>query len=72
MAYPFPFLAAGFLAAAGFFAAGFAAAFGAASFLGAGAGATLALVTGKKDIKLGAETPLKFELAEPVTINVKG
>jgi len=40
--------------------------------IGAGAGATVALVTGKKDIKLRAETPLKFELAEPVTINVKG
>jgi len=40
--------------------------------VGAGAGATVALVTGKKDIKLRAETPLKFELAEPMTINVKG
>ena len=40
--------------------------------VGAGAGATIALVTGKKDVKLRAETPLKFELAEPVTINVKG
>jgi len=40
--------------------------------VGAGAGATVALVTGKKDIKLRAETPLKFELAEPLTINVKG
>ena len=40
--------------------------------VGAGAGATVALVTGKKDIELRAETPLKFELAEPVTINVKG
>ena len=40
--------------------------------VGAGAGATVAIVTGKKDIKLRAETPLKFELAEPVTINVKG
>ena len=39
--------------------------------VGAGAGATVALVTGKKDIKLRAETPLKFELAQPVTINVK-
>jgi len=29
-------------------------------------------VTGKKDIKLRAETPLRFELAQPVTINVKG
>jgi len=40
--------------------------------VGAGAGATVALVTGKRDIKLRPETPLKFELAEPVTINVKG
>lgn len=40
--------------------------------VGAGAGTTVALMTGKKDIKLRAETPLKFELAEPVTINVKG
>ncbi len=40
--------------------------------IGAGAGTTVALLTGKKDIKLRAETPLKFELAEPVTINVKG
>jgi hypothetical protein len=40
--------------------------------VGAGAGTTVALLTGKKDIKLAAETPLKFELAEPVTINVKG
>ncbi|SRR5260370_58724 len=39
--------------------------------VGAGAGVTVALVTGKKDIKLRAETPLKFELAQPVTINVK-
>ena len=40
--------------------------------VGAGAGMTVALVTGKKDIKLRAETPLRFELANPVTINVKG
>jgi hypothetical protein len=40
--------------------------------VGAGAGMTVALVTGKKDIKLSAETPLRFELANPVTINVKG
>ena len=40
--------------------------------IGAGAGTTVALLTGKKDIKLRAETPLKFELAEPVTIKVKG
>ncbi|HYL09192.1 MAG TPA: hypothetical protein VEU31_00520, partial [Candidatus Acidoferrales bacterium] len=40
--------------------------------VGAGAGTTVALLTGKKDIKLRPETPVKFELAEPVTINVKG
>ena len=40
--------------------------------IGLGAGTTAALLTGKKDIKLRAETPLKFELAEPVTINLKG
>ncbi len=40
--------------------------------IGLGAGATAELLTGKKDIKLRAETPLKFELAEPVTINLKG
>ena len=40
--------------------------------VGAGAGTTVALLTGKKDIRLGAETPVKFELAEPVTINVHG
>ncbi|PYU68979.1 MAG: hypothetical protein DMG49_14655 [Acidobacteria bacterium] len=40
--------------------------------VGAGAGATVALLIGRKDIKLRAETPLQFELAEPVTIKVKG
>jgi hypothetical protein len=40
--------------------------------IGLGAGTTVALLTGKKDIRLRAETPLKFELAEPVTINLKG
>jgi len=39
--------------------------------VGAGAGTAVAFLTGKKDIKLRAETPLKFELSEPVTINVK-
>ena len=39
--------------------------------VGAGAGTTVALLTGKKDIKLRAETPVQFELAEPVTIKVK-
>jgi hypothetical protein len=40
--------------------------------VGAGAGTTVALLTGKKDIKLHAETQLTFKLAEPVTIPVKG
>ena len=39
--------------------------------IGAGAGTTVALLTGKKDIKLRPETPVTFELAEPVTIPVK-
>jgi hypothetical protein len=40
--------------------------------VGAGAGTTVALLTGKKDIKLAPETPVTFKLAEPVTIKVKG
>jgi hypothetical protein len=36
--------------------------------VGAGAGTTVALLTGKKDIKLRAETPLTFELAQPATM----
>ena len=39
--------------------------------VGAAAGTTVALVTGKKDIKLRPETPLTFRLAEPVTISVR-
>jgi hypothetical protein len=39
--------------------------------VGAGAGTTVAFLTGKKDIKLRPETPLRFELADPVTIKVK-
>lgn len=39
--------------------------------VGAAAGTTFALLTGKKDIKLRPETPVTFKLAEPVTINVK-
>ena len=39
--------------------------------IGAGAGTTVALLTGKKDIKLSPETPVTFELAAPVTIPVK-
>ena len=40
--------------------------------VGAGAGTTVAFLTGKKDIHLRPETPLTFKLAEPVTIPVKG
>lgn len=40
--------------------------------VGAGAGTVAALLTGKKDIKLRPETPLTFELAQPVTVEVKG
>ncbi len=40
--------------------------------VGAGAGTTVAFLTGKRDIKLRPETPLTFRLAEPVTIKVKG
>ncbi len=46
------------------------AAIGAA--VGAGAGTAGAAATGKKDIKLAPETPLKFKLSEPVTVQVKG
>jgi hypothetical protein len=31
-----------------------------------------AYLTGKKDIKLPAETPLTFKLVEPVTVDVRG
>jgi len=40
--------------------------------VGAGAGTAVAFMTGKKDIQLGAETPLTFRLVQPVTIAVKG
>ena len=39
--------------------------------VGAGAGTTVALLTGKKDIKLHPETRVTFKLAEPLTLNVK-
>jgi hypothetical protein len=39
--------------------------------IGAGAGTVAALVTGKKDIRLPAETRLTFNLADPVALNVK-
>ncbi len=40
--------------------------------VGARAGTAAAFLTGKKDIKLPAETALTFRLAEPVTIEVQG
>jgi hypothetical protein len=40
--------------------------------IGAGAGLTVAMLTGKKDVRLPAETPLTFRLAQPATIDVKG
>jgi len=45
------------------------AAIGAA--VGAGAGTAGAAATGKKDITLGAETPLTFKLSEGVTVQAK-
>ena len=39
--------------------------------IGAGAGTAVAFFTGKKDIRLPAETPLTFKLAEPVTVELK-
>ncbi|HKV03628.1 MAG TPA: hypothetical protein VJO53_00830 [Candidatus Acidoferrales bacterium] len=39
--------------------------------VGAGAGTAVAFFTGKKDVRLRAETPLTFRLAQPVAINVK-
>ena len=39
--------------------------------VGAGAGTAVAYLTGKKDIRLPAETPLTFKLSHPVTIPVK-
>lgn len=45
------------------------AAIGAA--VGAGAGTAGAAATGKKDVTLGAETPLTFKLAESVTVQAK-
>jgi|SRR6516164_6442653 len=40
--------------------------------VGAGAGTAVAFMTGKKDIHLGAETPLTFRLVQSVTIDVRG
>jgi hypothetical protein len=42
------------------------------SSVGAGAGTAGAAFTGKKDIRVPAETTLSFRLARPVTIPVKG
>ncbi len=39
--------------------------------IGAGAGTAVAYFTGKKNIRLPAESPLTFRLAQPVTIPVK-
>jgi hypothetical protein len=38
---------------------------------GAGAGTATAAVTGKKEIVIPAETPLRFKLVQPVTFLVK-
>ncbi len=40
--------------------------------IGAGAGTAVAFFTGKRDIRLPAETPLTFKLTEPVTVELKG
>jgi len=39
--------------------------------IGAGAGTAIAFLTGKKDIRLPAETRLTFKLTEPVEVEVK-
>jgi hypothetical protein len=39
--------------------------------VGVGAGMTYALITGRRDIKLAPETPVTFELAEPMIVNIK-
>jgi len=41
------------------------------SLIGAGGGTAAAAATGKKDIRLPAETRLTFQLGQPVTIQVK-
>lgn len=40
--------------------------------VGAGAGLAVAAITGKRDIRIPAETILVFELSEPLTIRVSG
>ena len=42
------------------------------SLIGAGGGTAASAATGKKDIRLPAETRLSFQLNQPVTIPVKG
>lgn len=39
--------------------------------IGAGAGTAAALFSGKHDIRIAPETPMTFELAQPVSIDVK-
>jgi len=39
--------------------------------IGAGAGVAVAFLTGRKDIRLPAETPLTFRLSEPVAVSVR-
>jgi hypothetical protein len=40
--------------------------------IGAGAGTAAALFTGRHDIRFAPETPMTFELARPVSIDLKG
>jgi len=40
--------------------------------VGAGAGTTVAFLTGKRDIHLRPETRLTFKLAEPLAVPLKG
>ncbi|MDE3169057.1 MAG: hypothetical protein KGL75_02855 [Acidobacteriota bacterium] len=40
--------------------------------IGAGAGTVGALFTGRREIRIAPETPMTFELAQPVSIDVKG
>ncbi len=40
--------------------------------IGAGAGTAAALFTGRHDIRFAPETPMTFELARPVSIDIKG
>lgn len=40
--------------------------------IGGGAGLAAAFLTGKRDIRLPAETPLTCQLSQPVTVEVTG